>query len=316
MLGRFMPFFFAALLVGCQDASPVGPNPPANAEAITPDCYEGCLETDPDPEAPGYFVAGQMYSYEGCTDVDYDVDQDGLDDYCEILLAQFFAPSMSFLYGDDVSRDMRWAARADDGVVIIAYLLGYYLDNGSDLCFGTAGKCAGHQGDSEWVSLSVTYNATSHHWEMVAATFSKHESPTTYWQYGGSLVPRSYFFAQSIQFPDVFLGYPTVLASDGKHANYATDSECDSGEGGWVPNTDECKTPRYTERFDAGYAGNIGSRQHPFLDCVQTTNSAHPAYALHATECYWTVKPFEGWFFSYPDAETSSYSDILTFLGF
>jgi len=329
MLERAMPIFFAALLVGCQDVSPVGPNPPANAKAITPDCYEGCSDPDPDPEAPGYFIAGAMYQYDGCTETDYDADQDGLDDYCEIALANLFRPALSVYEYDQVGREPRFAAeKLPWGGVRIIYLLGYYYDVGNMsgsrnfcetaiasplnwLTLGWLGEeletCRGHIGDSEWILLDLGFDSTSKHWVLEKATLSAHESTPTYY-------PGSAGYPTALSYPEKAGGYPLIWVADGKHANYPTQSACNAG--GTIA-SDNCRSNRTVERltFPPGGSGNIGSWAVKFVDCVGTTNTSHPALAVTGgatrEECYFTGSSFRGWYGTGYSGSSDPYSTML-----
>ena len=84
-----------------------------------------------------------------------------------------FAPLLSFAYGDDVSREPRYAARwYASGVVRVAYLPSYWMDNGSPgapLCVPQFPGCAGHAGDSESIVLDLTYDPSSKHWRVSKA---------------------------------------------------------------------------------------------------------------------------------------------------
>lgn len=311
---------------------------------VTPRCVEGCNDPDPDPDAVGYFLPGLENQFAHCSDGDIDLDQDGLDDGCELALALAFAPQMSFAYGDDVNREPRWAAQWLDGdpgsyTVRIAYLHSYWMDMGDG---GTSGgfACAGgflagypcdegHAGDSEWIRLDVKYNPANNHWFLADAKYSAHTwhvdfsrraSDSALYVSASSDGGGGHLFRNYMEYPDKRGGFPRAYAADRKHANYPTEAYCD-GPGG-AGGADDCTHPRYLTRLTVSPGANLGSRHAPFLDCVATTRTDHPAYGLGRQECYWTNTPspgqFRGWF---PVAGTtkgsSAYNGILsTHFGF
>lgn len=297
---------------------------------VQPLCILGCHDPDPAPDSAGYYFAGYKYSWEGCTDPDIDLDEDGLLDDCEFALAAAFAPLASFGDADDVSRESRWAARWDDGQsVYIAYLLSYWLDMGDTggshiMCtggvipfapfeFSAPEGCNGHHGDSEYIVLRVQYNQDTHHWYLTSAWYSEH--------YGGDSFFRPYQWTGApidnedieLTFPDKFLGYPKVWVANGKHANYATQAQCNAGG---TAGSDDCSGSRIDERIFVGIDANVGSNGHHLIDCVGTANASHPAYSGHYQECYWTEKAFEGWFPASSNPSTTPYSYILYSFGF
>lgn len=307
---------------------------------VTPRCVEGCNDPDPDPNAVGYFLPGLENQFAHCSDGDIDLDQDGLDDGCELALALAFAPQMSFAYGDDVNREPRWAAQWLDGdpgsyTVRIAYLHSYWNDMGlptgaihtACLLGGGGFECGPHAGDSEWIYLDVTYQQVTQHWYVSAARFSAHT-----WHVPFTLQPDSTLMSSSwlddgsggwypapMIFPDKRGGFPLVFAADRKHANYPTISYCDAHGGlveGFRTDFDSCDSQRYEVRLEVIPNRNIGSRHVPFSDCATTTRVDHPTYTSGKQECYWTAQKFAGWFPAHPDVSSSAYSDILTYLGF
>lgn len=289
----------------------------------------------------GYFLPGLENQWAHCADGDVDLDQDGLDDGCELTLALTFAPQMSFAVGDDVNREPRWAAQWLNGdsesyTVRIAYLHSYWMDMGDG---GTSGGFAcsigfipifgypcdsGHAGDSEWIRLDVKYNFDTQHWYLADAKFSAHTwhvdfslrstdsslYVSTSSDGGGPNLTRNF-----IEYPGGRGGYPRAYAADRKHANYPTEAYCDGP--GVVGGADDCTHPRYLARLVVVPSTNIGSRLAPFLDCITTQRTDHPAYGLGRQECYWTNSPspgqFRGWSpVSGSTPGASGYNTVLT----
>lgn len=289
-------------------------------------CVEGCLDVDPDPNAVGYFLPGLENQFAHCADGDLDQDQDGLDDGCELALALAFAPQMSFAVGDEVRREPRWAAEWLDGdpgsyTVRIAYLQSYWMDMGdggtsSSLCetlalappwagFWTSlSTCNGHAGDSEWIRLDVKYNPTTQHWFLVGAKYSAHEWHVNFILQADSTLatlPEVFpTFSAIMEYPDKRGGFPRAYAADRKHANYPTRAFCDFHGGvkhGLNTGSDVCSLPRYLQRLEVPVVGNIGSRSHQFVNCVETQRLDHPNYGSSLQECYWSGwSIFKGWF--------------------
>jgi hypothetical protein len=154
-----VPLLLLPLLLLCVSCSPsptessgtaAAPKHRLDPSGVTPTCVLGCLEPDPAPNAPGIFIPGWMYTPAGCADGG-DLDFDNLSDACEAHFAARFAPFLSFSYGDDVTRETRFAARPlSPSKIRIVYLLGYWMDNGSPeapFCAPAISGCFGHVGD-------------------------------------------------------------------------------------------------------------------------------------------------------------------------
>lgn len=306
----------ALLTLGCS-----GPTIPdevregpwtAGAGPLPAFCVEGCLDEDPDSNAVGVFLPGAENQLEHCATPAIDEDEDGLDDNCELALAYEFRPLMSFLIGDEVRREPRWAAEWLGGeaeasfTVRIAYLQSYWMDMGDGgtsmvTCtmfgFTFVTSCHGHAGDSEFIRLDVKYNSSTMHWYVVDAMYSAHTSHVHFdLQADSSLKQVSCSGSPCYMvYPSGKKGhYPQAFAADWKHANYPSDATCDAGGTG---NSDDCSTPRTTTRLEVGYDANIGSREYPLIaTCVGTARTDHPAYGGSNTECYWGTTPFKGWF--------------------
>jgi len=239
-----------------------------------------------------------------------DSDQDGVSDYCENLIGPAFAPLLAFGQGElNSGAEPRWVLQPYGDPyswdrVRIGYLLSYYVDGGSDnpnCHFSYAVEaCRGHYGDSESIWLDVQYNWTSHHWVLLQAGFSKHDS------WGGYYATRAGY--PPLTYPSHPGAYPLVYASVSKHANYASLQECDAG--GFM-GSDYCGTTTYW-RVPVTAALNLGSRTHQQVNCVSSVN---PVYAQNPPECYWTGLRFDGWQNgAQPDSDP--YNDKLILWGF
>lgn len=330
----------ALLACGVSDPHPseLTLNPSITGPGPITRCVEGCLDTDSDPTGAGYFLPGTENQYSACADPSIDQDSDGLDDNCEYKLALQFRPLLSTAYADDVSREPRWAAEWLDNdyelqTVRIAYLPSYWMDYGDGgtsqtLCtsiggFFSGGKCNAHTGDSEWIVLDVKYNSTNKHWFLADAYFSAHEWHLPFNLRSDTTLITAYSHHSPseravMEYPEKKGGYPRVYVADRKHANYPTNSYCDSHGGevlGVATDSDDCDSQRIEARLAVGAGENIGSRTHQFIDCVQSGDASHPNYGNGRTECYWTVKRFSGWFGVSPDA--APYSSLLSaYIGF
>jgi hypothetical protein len=335
-----MPSLRAALIAGvvflmsaCSSPIPTEPEQLTTAGGSGPLpflCVEGCLDPDPDPDAPGVYLPGLNLTPAGCHDPNQlDSDADGLSDTCELQFTAALAPALSFYDSDQVDRETRWFAHPIDfGYVRLGYLLGYYYDVGNvadfrshcqtaltipllsdffDWVFGGGSEsCLGHLGDSEWIALDIRYNPVSKHWVLQHARLSAH---------GQTRLLEGAFGSHplSLSYPEKAGGYPLVWVADGKHANYESNAACDSG--GFL-GADECyDSPRYVERANVmASGGNIGSWQVQLIDGVQSINPQHPAVLFGPgttrTEYYFTPSNFYGW---YPGtgAHADGYASIL-----
>jgi len=240
-----------------------------------------------------------------------DSDGDGLSDFCENNLAAAFAPELYYSYWDEVGREPYWVARPSDTRVMIGYFIAYYRDAGSDayLCHlpGAPSSCNGHNGDSETIFLTVYYNEASQHWVLERALYSQH---TSY----GSYDRGSNSYPTMLTYPSHAGSYPRAYVSEGKHANYASTSECNGGGAFGTDTCTEVDTP--AQVFVSG-AYNVGSGGHHLLNCVESRDPSYIYYGAGRQECFWTGSDFRGWT---PDsvggASSSPYIDRLNYGGF
>jgi hypothetical protein len=282
------------------------------APRIVPLCQLGCLETDPNPSAPGVFLGSGVTDEVCFGSAQTDNDQDGLSTFCEKNLAAAFAPELWYASNDLVGREPHWVAKpvaAGSSTVRIAYLLSYYDDGGttSPLCdnsFGD-GPCSGHFGDSELIALDVDYDPDTSHWVLATAYYSAHENTNTYSRGWSNAYPTQ------LTYPSHPGAYPRSWVAFGKHANYGSQSECDSG--GFL-GFDHCSLANTAARVSAGQNLNLGSRNvHTSAqDCMLSSDPIK--VQMGVIECYWTTRRFSGWSGAIPDA--TSYGPKLSSLGF
>ncbi len=275
-------------------------------------CQLGCIEQDSFPTAPGIFLGSGVDDVVCFNGSQTDSDQDGISDFCERNLAPAFAPQLALTAHDQVGREPHLAVRRlTYGKARMMYLLSYYIDAGPTTSWCEqnvidaidASICSGHDGDSEWITLDVYYNEMTKHWILDQAIYSQHEGVKPYSR-GSSAYPAISYATKKGGAPRVYVAYQ-------KHANYASDRECDEGA---LFGTDNCNASIF-ETATAGDNVNIRSRAvHPSTrDCMPSTN---PIYADNGVEeCYWTVRPFVGWHIGFP-ADNSDYSGKLAAMGF
>lgn len=220
----------------------------------------GCTEPppppdDPDPPPPpsGGFDLGVSYSY--CTSpVGDDADADGVRDGCEESIAQAFTPVLRIQSNDRCQeREPYWSATRWAGdrpfSLKVMYMLSYHKDCGSPTLIGPTS----HDGDSEFIIVTVEANHASAptRWYTYSVTTSAHfgafTDATRTWHYTDW--PDWYWF--------VWRGKPVVWVALDKHANYRSQSACDSGAYGY----DTCSGPFFTDSSSVlGHAAaNVGN---------------------------------------------------------
>ena len=260
-----------------------------------------------------------------CLDGSYtDLDADGVGDFCEENLAVAFAPEMRTWSQDNTAGEPYWAGEAGPNQTIrIVYLLAYYRDEGSpsSLCNLPFAhwSCDGHNGDSEAVMVELKYVASTQHWVLERAWLSQHGDIVQYNGAGTTSSPHG--IVVRLQYPNKPQGYLRVWASQGKHSNYATQPECDTGG---AFSTDTCDQADTSWRVFVSDAYDLGTRANPFVDCVPSRDPAYQYYGAGRVECFWTPPPsfpmfekFAGWI---PDAvggaRSTHYSSVLDDFGF
>lgn len=309
IVGFLYPLVFTIALIYSVCSLPTQPDvsgesEPDLASTIGPEllCQLGCLDVDSFPDADGLFINYSTMP-ETCFDTEwgYDSDEDGLVDYCEVRMAEWFRPQLRYNSNDNVSGEPRWAAKpvGNGNQVEILYLTSMYDDFGYEAWYCDAlilnlltdflDLCSGHFGDAEALRLVIDYEPSTYHWLLVGANFSQH---TGYGNYD----------YQDIEYSWEYRGAPNAWVSWAKHALYATQLECGSG-------TDSCVSSGDSMRLRAYPADNLGSSARALMDCVP---SYHPVYSLYNTqECYWTRTDvsddypngsFGGWQGAYPKA--------------
>lgn len=306
-----------AVVEPITDATSVAASGQEGHSVIVPMCKLGCMDVDPDPEAPGVFLGSGVTDEVCFTSAQTDNDADGLSTFCENNLAMAFAPELRYAYGDEVGREPYWAARpGSGGTVVIAYLISYYRDAGSSA--GVCNlppplydpSCDGHNGDSETIFLEVYYNSETHHWVLGKATYSQHESYSEYATSGGS----GFDYPYVLEYPGHPGVYPRSYVSEGKHANYSSEIECEAGANFAA---DTCAGVDTSERLLVSGAYNVGSHSVHLIDCVGSRDSYYIYYGSGRLECYWTTSNFRGWIpTSVGGAESSPYHNRLIYGGF
>ena len=251
-----------------------------------------------------------------------------MSDFCEEQLAWAFRPELYFWEYDNVYREPYWAARPlgdTDEPIRIAYLLSYYRDEGSQawLCGMPPPiwhpSCNGHNGDSEGIVLDVYFaGPPSKHWIVDTVALSAHGYWHKAYREGREKFPTTYdsglFGVWELEYPEKDGGQLRVYVSQGKHANYYTQDQCNDGG---TFNTDDCTDVNMAARVWAGWLQNLGSRSDPIIDCVVAQDPIHPYYGSGREECYWTGARFRGWYpLSVGGADSDPYGPTLAHWGF
>ncbi len=274
----------------------------------------GGFATDPNPSAAGYWM-GTTVTPSTCisptgTNIN-DVDYDGLNDYCENLLAMRFRPALTFsAYDCKTGMEPYWAAKVfpnQGNTVRIAYLLSYYLDCGlqdprffpDDPGCAIFADCGPHHGDSEFITEDLHFDSVSQHWYVYRAFLSAH------WGLSSGAGPVS---TAGLLYPEKVGGYPLIYSSEGKHANYVSQSTCNSG-GTFGSDTCEGNPNTGTQiRHSEWY--NVGSLQANLINpgtCVGAESPWQPG-----TECYWVRgRNFLGWYDNVTGDPPTPYYTIL-----
>lgn len=273
---------------------------------------------DPSPGADGIWIGWRgtdcylMYAGAAASTM-IDQDHDGLRDECEHRLAVAFSPllNMSAIDGCPAGEPY-WAAKFIENLspyetgdmVKIAYMPAYHDDCGDD---------GGHNADSEFIQLTVAYNPSSQHWELVNSWLSAHSCNSLSAECVASTFAAGFSshsnWGPIFEFPSGRpKSFPRVYVSRGKHANYRSREAC---SGGGAFGQDDCAVDTDMGRFRVWQDRNVGSARFPLRDCVTSTSSLPQRTG---TECFWSGTFFAGWRpWSYG---VTPYSVLLTSLVF
>lgn len=268
---------------------------------------------DPAPGADGIWLGiapSDCYLHLGqaTTAFTLDADEDDLSDECEYRLIKAFVPMLSYAAGEECrGGEPYWIAKYIDDTIYgtgdmvkLGYLMAYYDDCGS----------FGHSGDSEFNQLTVVYNYSTQHWELVNAWLSEHACTDFSVEcLVGSFITHTSEWGANFEFPAGRVkSFPRIYASKNKHANYHSLADCNAGGGA---GTDTCVGATDVGRFKIWQTHNLGSFHHKLLDCVGS-QSGLPN--LTATECLWTGDQFGGW--QGLEEQSSGYYNPLLSLAF
>jgi hypothetical protein len=257
-----------------------------------------------------------------CTTVDVDLDEDRLDDACELALARAFAPALvvdprDCLWMPDATTPRLgggylFAAEPVPGGVRIAYMPAYFRDCGwtGAPCLLRGPGCAAHEGDSEIVIVDVA-PAARDRWTTTGIFLSAHcfgrSDGRCRWYRGDALAAFTWV-------DGTVGGAPHVFVARGKHGGYPSRESCDGGHWGW----DSCDGNDATFRFPVqSETQNVGSRRRPFPTAGGCVTSAELALGAARTadgarECAWDgTRPFRGWQAARTGSSPSSYARYL-----
>ncbi|HEX2093409.1 MAG TPA: hypothetical protein VHG28_13470 [Longimicrobiaceae bacterium] len=243
------------------------------------------------------------FTYNTCLSTVGDADADGIRDQCEYELAYAFRPYLAINRADDnLGREPYWSVTYANyqldgyGQFRIFYALSYYEDGGTPI-----GNMEAHLGDSEFIIVQVgEYNGR---WDLYGAKLSAH------W---GSFTDHTQDVGFGyLTYPDgTYRGRPLVWVAEDKHANYKSQSECESG-GAWFDTCNQnylwLDSEAHTvEVLPNANLGNL-TQGIPLVDAVPSRRGRPDA------EYYW--RPgyrFIGWNFPTNGAATSTpYYDQL-----
>lgn len=227
---------------------------------------------------PGGAYLSSSVTWSNCVNVaSGDEDADDIRDGCEYELAHAFRPIIWFDFNEELeARQSYWAVQQADNVpeLSIFYAPAYYDD-------------ATHAGDSEFIWLTVEY--VDGRWYLNTATYSAH------WRSCCNDRTATYSYTD-LEWPDRHRGKPAVYASENKHANYNTESECDTlAEDCGSAFGEEMDVLEGRNLGEAGCCTDWGGRQ--LVDCVASSRSySNHGHALDGTECFWSDgDSFDGW---------------------
>ncbi len=207
-----------------------------------------------------------------------------MDDACEAELAIAFRPQLVTDWNDcETRRQPHFAVKqkySNDwgGVILIFYAISYIYDCGPN----------GHRGDTEWIILEVgpSTNPSYAPWSLKYGTLSAH--------WGTYIDQTAGYAAQDLEDAEGSPGFgaPRIWVARGKHANYRTQTSCNTS-GLW--NWDNCDSPMpYYFTLSFGGGQNLGTSSIPFVGAANS-----PVYdAINYSgryEFYWVPGSFCGW---------------------
>lgn len=230
----------------------------------------------------GYFLT---HSYNDCVNAQgyADSDADGLRDSCEYEIAQAFRPGLRFDLGERWgTRDPYWSVRRSNyypNALSVFYAIGYHRDNG-DVIFGLES----HDGDSEFLVIAVSdiTGGGGGRWALETVTYSAH------WHSFWDRTDEQRYYETVFWSDGTYRGRPRSYVAESKHANYRSQSVCNSRGDNCDPSSGDLPVEVRVERN----LGNMWATGAPLFTnpCSGTLYATQPY-----TECFWTDDTFRGW---------------------
>lgn len=195
-------------------------------------------------------------------------------------------------------------------VILIFYAISYVYDCGPPFtCGNSIPWCDTHRGDSEWIIVEVgRYTSSTRPWALKAATLSAH------WRTDNDQTAG--YQAEDLEDAEGSPGFgaPRIWVAEDKHANYRSESVCDSSG---PFNLDNCDNPDgLYHTLDIAAAYNLGRFTIPFVGAL-----ASPVYDRHSNngnaEYYWVqTSRFCGWSYYTSGDCAGPYEESLRAYGF
>jgi hypothetical protein len=274
--------------------------------------------SDPNPAAPGIWLGyntgpSRCYSATGAGINDADLDR--FDDWCEQLIMNAFRPLLRFSpYDCNIGMEPRYSVKyfPQQQRARVGYWLSYYKDcgnQGAPCTIGgawSANVCYGHQGDTEFIIIDLSFDAVAQHWRVEKTFLSAHfaEEPQFFGTVPGDYSTFSTYVG--LEYPAKQRGYFRVWVAHGKHGNYKTQSACNSGA---IMSADDCTrhlAQLVEQRATPFNNRNVGSPAGHLEDCTRATGVEAPFRTR--TECYWSTQRSTGWWDPAPSAVTEANS--------
>ena len=322
------------VLSACLDG--VAPTAPTQSTAGGPTAPRTTAECDPmtaiiecdpgpgpGPQTPNNSGIALAYSWSSCLAAMQDVDADGIDDNCEIALAQAFAPMLMVDQNecnwdaslDRVGGEYYYMVRQPHGGsdrIRIAFMPAYYRDCSSHM-YGNP-----HAGDSEFIGVDVAYSAGR--WVMLGAMLSAHcgaypipALPIQYSPHCRYYGAEAWDAVSGGYLEGVQRGAPRVWVAAGKHANYRSRSDCLNSD---FIGLDNCPSTAVGRRFPIVHRWqNVEFPESGALGCVQPRwGSSLPNPTAYETFGRWQplcVSTFRGWSGSMFSGSSTPYDAVL-----